>query len=81
VLIEVEPLQSASWPANRSHTEPSWWSQRKPWKPGGGVTAGDLLGEQDAEHLGGLPPLGAGGCKDAKSVLTNVFWRDKPARR
>ena len=29
--------------------------------PGGGVAAGDFLGEQDAEHLGGLPPLGAGG--------------------
>ena len=29
--------------------------------PGGGVAAGDFLGEQDAQDLGGLPPLGAGG--------------------
>ena len=29
--------------------------------PGGGVAAGDFLGEQDAQDLGGVPALGAGG--------------------
>ena len=28
---------------------------------GGGVAAGDFLGQQDPQHLGGVPPLGAGG--------------------
>ena len=29
--------------------------------PGGGVAAGDFLGQQHAQHLSGIPPLGAGG--------------------
>ena len=29
------------------------------------ASAGDFLGEQDAEHLGGIPPLGLGGGQHA----------------
>ena len=39
---------------------------------GGGVAAGDFLGEQDAEHLGGLPPLGAGGGEHVGGGLAQV---------
>ena len=39
---------------------------------GGGVAAGDFLGEQDAEHLGGLPPLGAGGGQHVGGGLAQV---------
>ena len=39
---------------------------------GGGVTAGDFLGKQDAEHLGGFPPLGAGGGEHVGCGLAQV---------
>jgi DNA invertase Pin-like site-specific DNA recombinase len=39
---------------------------------GGGVAAGDFLGEQDAQDLGGLPSLGAGGCEDVGGGLAQV---------
>ena len=39
---------------------------------GGGVAAGDFLGEQDAEDLGGVPALGAGGGQHVGGGLAQV---------
>ena len=41
-------------------------------RPGGGVAAGDFLGEQDAEHLGRIPALGPGGGQHVGGGLPHV---------
>ena len=39
---------------------------------GGGVAAGDLFGEQDADDFGGVPALGAGGGQDLGGGFAQV---------